>query len=348
MDAPATAAAADADQDGDMELSFVQVKSSSFKAVHIVRALARKQGSPALLELASRMATVLRLGNMDGADPFKKVRGMIVGMVKKLESAALAEATHKAYCDKEQSETGEKMDKTKTEVEKLSTKIDQRKSASSKLKNEVSTLQVELSSMAKSMAKAEKLRQSQNAAYKKNLPEMEQGLKGVKMALKVLRDYYAQDASVTSGEGAGSTIIGLLEVVESDFTKSVAEMVAEEEQAVSKHKEFMEASKLEKIAKESDVKYKTKESKGLDKAVAELSGDLAGVKDQLAALVQYNNKLKESCTAKVEPYAERKKKREANIAGLKDALKALEGSAFLQSSRRNMRGARALVAEEEA
>merc|ERR1719375_891666 len=190
--------------------------------------------------------------------------------------------------------------------------------------------------MAKSMAKATALRQSQNAAYKKNKPEMEQGLNGVKMALKVLRDYYAQnDASVTSGEGAGSTIIGLLEVVESDFTKSVAEMVAEEEQAVSKHKEFMEASKLEKIAKESDVKYKTKESKGLDKAVAELSGDLAGVKDQLAALVQYDNKLKESCTAKVEPYAERKKRREANIAGLKDALSALEGNAaslYQQSS----------------
>ena len=54
------------------------------------------------------------------------------------------------------------------------------------------------------------------------------------------------------------------------------------------------------------MKYKTKEASGLDKAVAELSGDLATVTDELTAVISALDKLKEMCVAKAEPYAERK------------------------------------------
>ena len=49
-------------------------------------------------------------------------------------------------------------------------------------------------------------------------------------------------------------------------------------------------------------------------------------------VLEYYDKLKPQCIAKPEPYAERKKRREAEIAGLKEALTILEeeaGSAFL-------------------
>lgn len=60
--------------------------------------------------------------------------------------------------------------------------------------------------------------------------EIEQGLKGIKMALKVLREYYAKgDKAHDADEGAGSGIIGLLEVVESDFTKGLSEMTSDED-----------------------------------------------------------------------------------------------------------------------
>merc|ERR1719178_108059 len=197
------------------------------EAVRFVRDLARKSKSPALAQLASRMASVMRLGSA-GEDPFAKVKGLITDMISTLESEAEEDATQKAYCDKEMSETTAKKDELTAESDKLSTKIAQQKAASAKLKEEVATLQGELASMAKAKAEADKLRAEENAAYKTDSAEMELGIEGVKQALNVLREYYAKDGkSHEAAEGAGAGIVGLLEVVESDFTKGLAEMTAQ-------------------------------------------------------------------------------------------------------------------------
>merc|ERR1719198_1891534 len=163
------------------------------------------------------MNSALRLGSANGQDPFAKVKGLITDMISTLEAEAEEEATHKAYCDKEMSETSAKKDEKSTEVESLTTKIEQKKAMSIKLKEEVATLQNELASMAKAQAEATQLRQEENAAYTKNKAEMDQGLKGVRVALKVLKEYYAKgDKDHASADGAASGIIGLLEVTESD------------------------------------------------------------------------------------------------------------------------------------
>merc|ERR1719453_414732 len=140
-------------------------------------------------------------------------------MIATLEADAEADASQKAYCDKETAEATAKKDELTAESDKLSTKIAQDKSASAKLKGEVATLQSELAAMAKAKSEADKLRAEENAAFKKNSAEMKQGVNGVQMALKVLKEYYAKDSDHGSAGGAGSGIIGLLEVCESDFTK---------------------------------------------------------------------------------------------------------------------------------
>merc|ERR1719440_2743896 len=120
-----------------------------------------------------------------------------------------------------------KKDELQAESDKLSTKIAQDKAASAKLKEEVATLQNELAGMAKAKAEADKLRAEEKATFDKNSAEMKQGIKGVQMALQVLKDYYAKaDKGHSSADGAGSGIIGLLQVCESDFTKGLTEMTA--------------------------------------------------------------------------------------------------------------------------
>merc|ERR1712194_123974 len=166
--------------------------------------------------------------------------------------------------------------------EKLSTKIDSKTSASKKLSEEVATLQKELAELASSSSEMNKIRAEEKATYEKNKPEMDAGLKGVKLALKILNDYYAKaDKSHGSSDGAGSGIIGMLEVIESDFTKGLTEMVAAEQMAAAGYEKETKENAIEKTTKTQDVKYKTKEAASLDKAVAELSTDLEGVQAEL-------------------------------------------------------------------
>jgi chromosome segregation ATPase len=313
------------------------------EAIRFIRDLARKSRSPALAQLASRMSSAMKLGAAAGEDPFSKVKGLITDMIATLEAEAEEDASQKAYCDKEMSEATAKKEDLTAESNKLSTKIDQNKAASAKLKEEVATLQKELASMAKARAEASKLRSEEKAAYDTNSAEMKQGIEGVKMALKVLKEYYAKaDKSHESADGAASGIISLLEVCESDFTKGLTEMTATEEMAASEYEAYLKEDDIAKTQKQQDVKYKTLEAAGLDKSVSELSSDLATVTDELSAVNNGLDKLKEMCVAKAEPYAERKARRESEIAGLKEALEILEGEAALiqKATKRTLRGLR--------
>merc|ERR1719379_366187 len=212
---------------------------------------------------------------------------------------------------------------------------------SAKLKEEVATLQKELAEMASSQADMDKIRSQEKALYDKNSAEMKAGIEGVKKALSVLREYYAkEDKSHGAAQGAGGGIVSMLEVVESDFTKDLAEMDAAESSAVSEYEKVSYMNKVEKTSKDQDVKYKTKEAAGLDKSTAEASSDREGVQAELDALVEYLAKLDKMCVAKAEPYAERARRREAELAGLKQALQILEGEAVLlqQEAKRALRG----------
>merc|ERR1711920_1148 len=87
-----------------------------------------------------------------------------------------------------------------------------------------------LAELAASQAEMDKLRREENAAFLKNQADMEQGLKGIKLALRVLNDYYAKtDKAHASADGAGHGIIGLMEVIESDFSQALAEFTSVEE-----------------------------------------------------------------------------------------------------------------------
>merc|ERR1719356_393965 len=266
------------------QVSFLQLASSAdlakFEAVRFIRDLARKSNSPALAQLASRMSSAMKLGTSAGEDPFAKVKGLITDMIATLESEAEADASHKAYCDKEISEATAKKDDLTAESDKLSTKIAQDKAASAKLKEEVATLQSELASMAKARADADKLRSEEKAAFDKNSAEMKQGIEGVKMALKVLKEYYAKEDKSHESEGSASGIIGLLEVCESDFTKGLTEMTAQEETAAADYETYVKEDEVATVKKQQDAKYKTQEAAGLDKSVSELSTDLETVTDE--------------------------------------------------------------------
>merc|ERR1719450_141874 len=141
----------------------------------------------------------------------------------------------------------------------------------------------------------------------------------------------APPAKHSKSGDAGGNIVNMLEVAESDFAKNLAEVEKTESDAVEEYETTTEDNKMSKMTKEQDVKYKTAEFKGLDKTVSELSGDRDTQSSELAAV--------NDCVAKPESYEERKKRREAEIDGLKEALEVLNNeAAFVQRRKRHIRG----------
>lgn len=316
----------------------------NFELVNMVKKLARQQHSEALSQLASRISAVVHYGTSAGEDPFAKVKSLITDMIAKLEAAGEAEATQKAYCDEEMAKTAVKKEELTSKIGKLSTKIDKAASTSAKLKEEVAELSSEMGALMRSQAEMDKARNDERAAFNVAKTDLEQGLAGIQSALQVLRDYYGgvsaaalvqdmppsflQQPSKPIGHskasGAGSSIIGMLEVIESDFSKSLTEATVAEDNAESTYQKQTKENQITKAMKEQDVKYKSAEAKRLAKDVTEFVSDKAGLNTQLSAVLEYTAKLEAQCIAKPDTYEERSKRRAAEIAGLKEALQILE------------------------
>merc|ERR1719261_26800 len=283
--------------------SFLQTSSNSraklanMEVVELVKKLAREQHSTALAQLASRLSAVIRYGATSGDDPFAKVKGLIEEMIAKLMKEAEAEASHKAYCDEEMSKTKAKKDELTADIEKLTSKIDSASALSASLKEDVKELQKELAELAETQAEMDKVREDTHAAFVTAKEDLTEGLEGIRGALSVLRDYYQAEAALLQQAGgfdafmqqpappvsthskasdAGGGIISMLEVIESDFAKNLAQEEEEEAAAQTAYDKLTQENKVTKTVKEQDVKYKTKEFTSLDKEIAELTSDRDG------------------------------------------------------------------------
>merc|ERR1719243_197140 len=328
--------------------SLLQVSATraSVKNVEVVRAikkLAKRHHSMALAQLASKIMAALRMGVASGADPFKKVKGMIQTMIDKLVEEGEAEAKEHGYCVAEMKKTTDKKAELEEDVAKLTAKIDKKSTMSAQLKAEVRELQKQLAELASSQAEMDKLRGEQHADFLEAQKDLELGLSGVQKALSVLRDYYGaaflqQRTSHGKASGAGSSIIGMLEVIEADFQKALTERTNAEASEQEDYDKVTQENKVSKTMKDQGVKYKTQEFTGLDKAISDLESDRESEQSELDAVLEFEAKLKAKCAPKQESYEERKARREAEIAGLKEALEILESeTAFVQVSHHAMR-----------
>merc|ERR1719454_1882056 len=184
-------------------------------------------------------------------------------MIAKLESEAKSEATEKAYCDEELAKTEAKKGELEGVISRLTSKIDLAAAKSAGLKADVKTLQAELAALSREQAEMDSIRAEEKAAFDTAKADLELGISGVQKALGVLRDYYQGAAFVQNGKnfdafmqqpaapqahskagGAGGSIIDILEVVESDFTKNLAAEETEEADAVAVYEKTTQDNKL--------------------------------------------------------------------------------------------------------
>merc|ERR1719159_1689312 len=268
---------------------------------------------------------------------------MIDGMITKLLEEANEEADHKGWCDKEMGVNAQTRDDKTEEVNTLSAEVDKLKADIMKLATQIADLSTAISEIDAAVAKATEIREAEKQKNKETIEDAEAAQTAVGQALAVLKDFYKKAATATAlvqqtpeeeapetfdepyqgMGGASGGVVGMLEVIESDFSKLEAETTAAEEEAAKEYDRLMAESKKDKAVKVADMDYKKKSKTEAESDLSDSEADLKGAQKELESALVYYEKLKPSCIVKPEPYEERVAKREAEIESLRTALKIL-------------------------
>jgi len=324
--------------------SLVQTRSLALRAsaqtqakASVVKALQKAAAKSHSKQLARLAARVMEAG------PFDKIIGMIKDMIAKLTATAGEEADHKEFCDEELNSNKMTRDSKTADVNSLTATKERLEAAIAKLTEERSSLADAVSELDAAMSEATSIRQKESNENTAAIKDAKAAQEAVKAALSVLEGFYAKAASATSlvqtrgpahdapesftepykGMGGGTGVIGMLEVILSDFVRLDQETSSEEAAAAAAFDEFSATSTADKDAKTEELETKRKEKVGAEADLAQTMRDLKSTQKELNAALKYFDKLKPSCLDAGVDFAERSARREEEIASLKDALKIL-------------------------
>merc|ERR1719321_1866452 len=274
-------------------------------------------------------------------------------MIAKLLKEAQEEATQKAFCDEEMGKSRTSAAEKTMTLDKLNSRIDKASARVAELDEAVKTLESEIATIDASTAEATKLRTEEGASNAKAIKDFGDAAAATEKAIKILKDFYdnaflIQTSSKTHSKddapefgsaksGAGDTIIAILEMSNEDFVKLHSETSTAEAEAQEAFEKLMNDNKASMGAKLAEVKASKSEVKSLKVALEQYGEDKTMTSSELDAVLDYLEKLEPQCEEKVMSYAEKKARREAEIAGLKEALEILSSEVALVQTGRHLR-----------
>merc|ERR1719217_2037950 len=283
--------------------------------IDVLRTEGNKMKSMLLLRLASQIA----------ADPFAKVKKLIQELIERLLAEAAAEANQKGWCDKSLGDAEQKRDYAAEEIAALNAEMAKLEATRDKLTEEIAILDEEIAELKAARAKATKIRAIEKA---ENEETIKTASKATVLAQGPMDD--APDSGFKSGEaytgaqGASTGIIGMMEVIKSDFERTI-KVTEEEEAAVQKeYQKFMTETGMslgeKTVAKEEKEGYLDDAVQKLSEAQEKLDNESALLKTAISELLE----LQPACVDTGMSYAERVALRESEIEGLKKAACILE------------------------
>merc|ERR1719337_308974 len=247
------------------------------------------------------------------------------GMQKRMSAAtsersSTEETMHAATAELE--ETKKSLEKKGSEVTKLSGRLEARQASIAEMTMRKAEITEELSNLKTALSEATLLRQEEKANSVKMTSEYGDAVKIIESAMNVLNEVFAEKAT------AGNTIIGILEVAQSDFSKLLAEAQAQEAAAEADYKKMSSEAKVREAALGTEMEGVTRMTLETQSDEQHLTRELDSVQKEVEAVQSYLEQLKPQCTVKTPSHEERAARREKEIDGLQNALGALSGEAI--------------------
>jgi len=332
------------------QISEVRHTEAQRKAVlrHIQNSLsgaADRSGSQILLTLA------VRIGMSE--DHFVKVRSLIKDLIAKLKSDALAEESQKSFCDEAMAKNIGKRDAGNAQVEKANAAVTTLTARKHALEDEIATLNSQIAELKKGLLEATELRNEEKAKNERMMQMAQAGADSVELALTILREFYDKsfmqtrkyvppgsnrdgktvqdlapdtgfDSKYTGAKEESKGIVGILEVILTDFERSKVQAKADDAESLAAF-ESMESDTNEDVKEKNDrIKAAEAELDDAEAGILEQTTELNNGQSLLDGALDELASLEAMCVKGEETWEERKQKREEEIEALKAALEILE------------------------
>lgn len=309
--------------------------------------LVRGAETPQVALLALRTQTqVMATGRYD---PFVKVRRMIQGLLKKLLDEAAEEATHKAWCDTELAQSAKSKAEKEHDIGKLQNRIEAMEAEVAQLTDEIDQTQSDINDMMTSLKAATEVRNKESAKNKAAIVEYADAQELVQEAINVLKDFYdaesrpdahehtgkgkwegstAADGNYKAGTNRSEGVIGMLEVARDDFKRLEEETKKAESDAQADFEELKNESEVKMAVFTTNLEHKSRKKISIKRQLVSAKNELSGYQAELKAVLGYIEKLQKPCVTGGLSYEDRARRREEELASLKDALAVLNGDAI--------------------
>lgn len=314
------------------------------KAAQLLSSSARRLNSRVLATAAIRADA--------SQDHFVKVRYIIKDLMDRLASDATSEASQKSFCDQAMAQETDGRDKAKAEIESIKADMALQEAAKAQAAKDIADLSSTIADLDKSLLEATELRNIESAENKQTLADAREGKAGVEFALKVLGDFYTSAAQAfvqyvppnadregkTVGDRApqifqdkyrgdqqsSSGILGLLEVVLGDFTRTVDMVTMDEQNAAGAFDTFKVDTNTVISEKEKAKSQKEGELSNIEGALIDLEQRMKDQQLLLDSALSTLQDLELQCVKGEETSDQRVASREKEIEALKQAQAILE------------------------
>jgi len=303
--------------------------------VSLLRSEAKTLKSGLLAKLAQRVA----------ADPFAKIKKLIQELIERLLQEAADEASHKGWCDKEMGKAKQTRGWKVEELEKLNAGLATAEALRDKLTEEKDDLTADIESLGQELTNSTELRDKEKEENEATIKEAKEAKEAVGEAIKVLKDFYnkegflqdpeAPDAGFEGeykgkGDKAGG-IIGMLEVVQSDFARTEKETTEAEDAAAKDFIEFERTTKVSKKTKEIALEATSSHLKETEDKVSTDKETMTSTQTALDNALLELQKLHDACIDTGKSAEEKKMQREQELESLKKALCILDKQGPVQT-----------------
>jgi len=204
------------------------------------------------------------------ADPFVKVKELIQKLIERLVHESTQEATKKGFCDLELSKAEKNRNHRWADVQRLNAELASLEAKQDSLEEELGELSDALTQLNSNLEEATELRTESKDENLQTLKDAKEGLEAVSEALLVLKVFYKRAAKAKvllqaspvdeddPGAEAGAykgaqqksnAVIGLLEVIVSDYERTIKNTSAEEEKEAAELLNMIALPRLTLVAR---------------------------------------------------------------------------------------------------